>query len=375
MREAIERARLGHGRVEPNPMVGAVIVRDGQVIGRGHHGRFGGPHAEVEALNDCRQHSHNPAGATAYVTLEPCCHYGKQPPCAKALIEAGIKRVVIGMPDPYEPVAGGGVPMLREAGIEVEVGICREEAEHLAESYIKRNETGLPWVIAKWAQTLDGKTATRTGDSKWISNELSRQRVHEIRARVDAIIVGIGTALTDNPTLTARDVEIKRIARRVVIDPGLRLPSDCNLLKTLDQAPLTVAVDEKRFEDEPERLKAMVDLGVELLGLPAVLSSPDQEHPQLSLRPLLEHLSQTHQAMNVLMEGGANFTGAMLSQGLVDQVLAFIAPKVLGDSSALDAVVGMRSEHMADAQRIILRQVEQLDGDVLLDYRVLTTSQ
>lgn len=365
MREAIRLARLGEGLVEPNPMVGAVIVRDGEILARGYHGRYGGLHAEAEALRDCRERGIDPAGSTIYVTLEPCCHHGKQPPCAEAVINAGIKRVVIGMPDDFEPVAGGGVPMLQEAGIEVEVGVCRKEAEQLAEPYLKRGRTGMPWVIVKWAQTLDGKTATRTGDSKWISGEASRRRVHEVRARVDAIIVGIGTVRADNPTLTARDVEVKRIARRVVIDPRLSMPESCNLLNTLDQAPLTIAVDQQLFDDEPDRLKAMADKGVELLGLPTL----DNASNQLDLCPLLQHLSQTHRAMNVLTEGGAHLNGALLQQNLADQVLAFIAPKVVGDATALDAAAGLMCDKIADAKQLSLRSVEQLSDDVLLDFR------
>jgi diaminohydroxyphosphoribosylaminopyrimidine deaminase / 5-amino-6-(5-phosphoribosylamino)uracil reductase len=365
MREAIRLAKLGEGLVEPNPMVGAVIVRDGRVVAGGYHGRYGGLHAEAEALRDCKAKGIDPAGSTIYVTLEPCCHHGKQPPCAEAVINAGIKRVVIGMPDEFEPVAAGGVPMLRGAGIEVQVGVCRQEAEQLAEPYLKRGRTGLPWVIVKWAQTLDGKTATHTGDSKWISGEVSRRRVHEVRAKVDAIIVGIGTVRADDPTLTARDVEVKRIARRVVVDPRLSMPESCNLLNTPDQAPLTIAVDQKLFDDQHDRLKAFADKGVELLGLPAL----DGASNQLDLRPLLEHLGRTHQAMNILTEGGAHLSGALLKQGLADQVLAFIAPKVVGDANALSAVTGLTCERIADSTHLSLRSVEQLGGDVMLDLR------
>jgi diaminohydroxyphosphoribosylaminopyrimidine deaminase / 5-amino-6-(5-phosphoribosylamino)uracil reductase len=372
MREAIQLARQGQGHVEPNPMVGAVIVRDGQIIARGYHARFGDLHAEAQALKDCLDKGIDPADSTIYVTLEPCSHYGKQPPCAKAVIDAGIKRVVVGTLDPFEPVAGKGVPMLRDAGIEVEIGVCSDEAEQLAEPYIKRGRTGLPWVIVKWAQTLDGKTATHTGDSKWISNDLSRHRVHELRARVDAIIVGVGTARADNPTLTARDVEIKRTARRVVIDPTLSLPNPCNLLDTLDQAPLTLAVNQRLFDQAPDRLKAFADMGVELLGLPIL---PADANDQLDLRPLLEHLSQAHNAMNILTEGGAHLTGQLLSQGLADQLIAFVAPKVLGDPNALGAAIGTTKESIAQATPLSLRSVEQLGEDVLLDYRVKTRSQ
>lgn len=369
MREAIRLARGGEGRVEPNPMVGAVIVRGGEIVAGGYHARYGGPHAEAQALRECKEKGIDPAGATIYVTLEPCSHHGKQPPCAEALIRAGVRRVVIGMPDAFEPVAGRGVPRLRGAGLSVEVGVCREEAEQLAEAYRKRGRTGLPWTIVKWAQTLDGKTATRTGDSQWISNEQSRRRVHEIRARVDAIMVGIGTVRADDPTLTARGVEVKRIARRVVVDPHMSMPNPCKLLSTLDQAPLTVAISESLFDDEPERLKAFADLGVELIGLPMLAGSSDQ---QLDLRPLLEHLSVTYRAMNVLVEGGARLTGALFKQGLADQVLAFVAPKVVGDADALDVVIGMTCDCIADAAQLTLHSVERLGDDVMLDYRCAT---
>ncbi len=364
MCEALRLARLGQGHVEPNPMVGAVIVRDDKIIASGYHARFGSLHAEAQALLDCKQKNIDPAGSTIYVTLEPCSHYGKQPPCAKTVIQAGIKRVVVAIPDPFDPVAGNGIPMLQDAGLDVIVGVCADQAQRLAEPYIKRGRTGLPWVIVKWAQTLDGKTATHLGDSKWISNDLSRQRVHELRARVDAILIGVGTARADDPTLTARDVQIKRTARRVVVDPKLTLPNPCKLLSTLDQAPLTLAIDQRLFDTDADRLKAFADLGVELLGLPSYQDN------QLDLRPLLKHLSQTHNAMNILTEGGAHLTGQLLKQGLADQALAFVAPKVLGDPDALGAVVGMSHETIADAPRLSLYAVEKLDEDVLLDYRV-----
>ena len=370
MREAIALARNGLGRAEPNPMVGAVIVKDGQIVAGGYHQRYGGAHAEVNALNDCKSKGIDPAGFTMYVTLEPCSHFGKQPPCAKAVIDAGIKRVVIAMPDRFPPVDGKGIPMLRDAGVEVEVGVCQTEAEQLAEAYIKQSETNLPWTIIKWAQTLDGKTATRTGDSKWISNETSRQRVHEVRARVDAVMVGIGTVRADNPTLTARDVDIKRTARRVVVDPNLSLPNPCKLLDTLEQAPLTIAVDERLFDDEPDRLKAFAELGVELVGLPRLHNS-NTSH--LDLRPLLEHLHAAHQAMNVLVEGGTRLNSTLIEQGLADQIMVFIAPRVVGDANALGSVLGPPCDKIADAKALTLRSIEQLGEDVLLDYRLKTT--
>ena len=204
MRLAIELAAKGEGCVEPNPMVGCVIVRDGQIIGQGFHNQFGGPHAEINALSSIDSDAHDAAGATAYVTLEPCSHVGKTGPCCDALIESEIAKVVVACVDPNPLVSGQGIKRLRDAGIKVEIGLLESEARELIAPYLKRIETGKPWVIAKWAMTLDGKIATATGDSQWISNSDSRSIVHELRGKVDAIMVGIGTALADDPMLNAR---------------------------------------------------------------------------------------------------------------------------------------------------------------------------
>ncbi len=204
MRRALAEAGRGQGKVEPNPMVGAVLVRDGQLLGVGHHNRFGGPHAEVVALEATRAGGRSPVDATLYVTLEPCCHHGKTPPCTEALLDAGIRRVVAAMSDPFPRVAGGGLAQLRAAGIEVESGLLEAESRRLNAPYLKRLATGRPYVTAKWAMTLDGKTAVASGDSRWISSPRSRALVHELRGRMDAILVGIGTALADDPMLTAR---------------------------------------------------------------------------------------------------------------------------------------------------------------------------
>lgn len=224
MYQALALAEQGQGWVEPNPMVGCVLVKDGRELGRGYHQQFGGPHAEVNALEDAKKRSEEVCGATVYLTLEPCSHFGKTPPCADALIQAQVARVVVAMVDPDPRVSGRGIERLREAGIEVVVGVCQPQAQQLNEPFTKRVTTGLPWVIVKWASTLDGKVATHTGHSKWISSPASRKLVHDIRARVDAVMVGIGTVLVDDPQLTARGVAVKRVARRVVIDPELRMP-------------------------------------------------------------------------------------------------------------------------------------------------------
>lgn len=314
-------------------MVGAVLLRDGDIVAEGYHEKCGEAHAEVNALADAKAKGIDPRGLTMCVTLEPCSHHGKTPPCAEALIDAGIGRVVIAMQDPYHEVAGRGIAMLRDAGIEVEVGIKEAEAQRLNEAFIKRVTNGLPWVIVKWAQTLDGKTATATGHSQWISNEASRDRVHQIRGRMDAVMVGVGTAITDNPSLTARPADtshVLRTARRLVVDRSGRLPADAKML--LDNGPpVTVLKGDLR-----EELKQLAGEGV----------------------------------TNILVEGGATLVGAMLQANLVDQLLVFTAPKLVGDAAALPAVQGLVCETMDDALELSLIDVERLGDDVLLDYRV-----
>ena len=370
MRQALSLARRGQGRVEPNPMVGAVLVRDERIVAKGYHKRFGGPHAEIEVLRQCQRQGVTPAGGDWYVTLEPCCHQGKTGPCADALIEAGIQRVFVAMLDPNSMVAGKGIEQLRQAGIDVQVGVCQAQAQQLNEPYIKHMATGLPWVIAKWAQTLDGRIATAAGDSKWISNARSRRVVHQLRARVDAVVVGIGTVLADDPRLTARDVPVRRHARRVVIDPRLELPDCARLLersRSGDLAPpLTVAISDEVYKADSSRLVALQGRGVELIGLPMVGDGVSR----LDLRPLFKHLADTHAATNVLVEGGSKLFGAVLEQRLVDQVIAFVAPSLMGDAAAVPAVQGLTCQAIDQAQRLSLQTVKRLDDDVMLDYRV-----
>src|SRR5262245_52454147 len=241
MRRALELAERGRGAVEPNPLVGAVLVRDGALVGEGWHQRYGGPHAEVHALAAA-----GPAarGATLHVTLEPCCHPGKTPPCTDAVLAAGVARVVAAMSDPFPRVAGGGLARLRAAGLEVEVGLCEAEACRLNAPYLKLLSRGRPWVHAKWAMTLDGKMATRTGDSKWIRGGGSRRLVHELRGRVDAVVVGLGTALADDPALTARPPG-PRVATRVVLDGRGALPGDLQVVRTAPETPTLIATTER----------------------------------------------------------------------------------------------------------------------------------
>ncbi len=238
MSRALAEAERGRGAVEPNPMVGAVVVRDAKAVGVGHHERFGGPHAEVIALARAGGLAR---GATLYVTLEPCCHHGKTPPCTDAILKAKVARVVAAMRDPFPKVDGGGASRLRSAGVEVEVGLMAEESRRLNGPYLKRLATGLPYVTAKWAMTLDGKTAAASGDSRWISGPRSRALVHEVRGRMDAILIGIGTALADDPSLTARPPG-PRTPARVILDGSARLPLDSQLATTAREVPVLVAV-------------------------------------------------------------------------------------------------------------------------------------
>jgi diaminohydroxyphosphoribosylaminopyrimidine deaminase/5-amino-6-(5-phosphoribosylamino)uracil reductase len=366
MYQALALAQQGRGLVEPNPMVGCVLVKDGHELGRGYHEQFGGPHAEAHALQDAKRRGEDVQGATAYVTLEPCSHFGKTPPCADALVEAQVARVVIAMVDPHPRVSGQGIERLREAGIEVVVGVCQQQAQQLNEPFAKRATTGLPWVIVKWASTLDGKTATHTGQSKWISSPASRQLVHDFRARMDAVMVGVGTVLADDPQLTARGVEIKRVARRVVIDPELRTPPQSKLALGGEEGdpPITYGICNEVYNGPSQRVKDYTDQGIAFMPLPR------RENQYLDLEPLLRHLAEAHNATNVLVEGGAALIGSLLDQGLVDQVLVFVAPKLLGDERGTPAVTGQLRDHIDESTLLELRDVQRIEDDVLLDYRV-----
>jgi diaminohydroxyphosphoribosylaminopyrimidine deaminase/5-amino-6-(5-phosphoribosylamino)uracil reductase len=350
MRRALAEAERGRGAVEPNPLVGAVVVRDGRLVGFGHHARFGGPHAEIPALARAGAAAR---GATLYVTLEPCCHFGKTPPCTEAILAAGIARVVAAQRDPFPRVAGGGLARLRAAGLEVEVGLEAEAAAQLNAPYLKRLATGRPYVTAKWAMTLDGKTAAASGDSRWISSPRSRALVHEVRGRMDAIVVGIGTALADDPQLTARPPG-PRTAARVVLDSAGRLPLESRLAQTAHAAPVLVAVTERAPADRLERLSA---LGCTILPFPGTGPVP--------IPPLLDELGGRGMT-NVLVEGGGRVLGAFLDAGQVDAVDVFIAPTIEGGAPAFTPAQGAGQARMADALRLHRQQISVIDGDIRL---------
>jgi diaminohydroxyphosphoribosylaminopyrimidine deaminase/5-amino-6-(5-phosphoribosylamino)uracil reductase len=354
MRQALALAEKGRGGVEPNPLVGAVVERDGRIVGRGWHRRFGGPHAEVFALQEAGDAGR---GATLFVTLEPCCHHGKTPPCTDAVLRAGIARVVAAMTDPFPAVAGGGLAVLRAAGLAVEVGPGEDQARRLNAPYLTLLTQKRPHVHVKWAMTLDGKIATRSGDSKWISNEASRRRVHELRGRMDGILVGIGTALADDPQLTARPPG-PRTATRLVLDSHARLSPDSVLVRTARDTPTLVATT----ADLPaERAAALEAAGCEVLRLPSPGGKPD-------VAALLAELGRRRWT-NLLVEGGGEVLGSFRDAGLIDEVHVFIAPRLAGGAAAPGPVGGLGVDRIAEALSLGGWDVEELAGDVYLHGR------
>ena len=317
MARAIVLAQKGQGRVEPNPMVGSVIVRDSRVIGEGYHRRFGGPHAEVEALRACTV---SPGGSTVYVPLEPCCHFGKTPPCVDALIEAKVSRVVIGLIDPSPAASGRGIRRLRAAGIAVQTGVLAEEVGELLAPFLTGIRLGRPYVILKWAQSLDGKLTTPTGHSKWISCEASRRFVHRLRARVDAILVGSGTVLADDPMLTARGVPLRRVAIRVVLDSRLRISEKCHLVDTAGSTATLVMTTRARAKTP--KAKRLARSGVEVIACRT-------RRGRLVVEACLKEL-HNRGVTNLLVEGGPTILTTFFKAGVVDEALVFTAPTLIG---------------------------------------------
>ena len=340
LRRACELAALGVGWVSPNPPVGAVVVRDNEVIGEGWHAEVGAPHAEVAALADCRERGEDPAGTTVYVSLEPCAHQARQPPCTDALLAAGVARVVIGCDDPTEKASGRGPGILRDEGVEVVFadGAEAATARVLVQAFRKHAITGRPLVVIKSAISLDGFTATSGGDSKWISGPESRALVHRWRAEADAVAVGIGTALADDPLLTARDVEDSdgvRQPARVVFDSSARLPLDSALVRSIGEAPLFVVSEGGA---DPGRTEALRAAGAEVLEMAG-------EREQ-RLHDALAELGR-HGITSLLVEGGAELSGSFFGTGEVDELIVFIAPKVLGKGKPLAFWAGY--DHVGEA--------------------------
>lgn len=357
MRRALELARRGKGSVEPNPMVGCVVVRGGEEVGAGYHQRFGGPHAEVHALE--RFEPGDLHAASVYVTLEPCSHFGKTPPCADLLLKHKPARVVVAMEDPYPEVSGQGIARLREAGIHVEVGVLDSEARFLNAPYLKLLATKLPWVIAKWAMTLDGIVATHSGDSKWISNEASRAFVHRMRSEVDAILVGSETVLLDDPMLTARVPEEMgplRTPLRVVMDRRFRIPVGSKLVQTATQAGVLVVADQSSLDSNPQKMDQLQRMRCEILGIPSDFHDGSLEFALRSLG--------AKRLTNLLVEGGSQILGSLFDRQLVDQIDCFIAPKILGAHDARRPVCGKSRDWMNQAYHLDRSTWSEFDGDI-----------
>ena len=372
MQHAIGLALRGEGRVEPNPMVGAVLVDDQRMlIADGFHPQFGGPHAEVQALRSAGARAR---GATLYVTLEPCCHFGKTPPCTRAVIDAGVTKVIVGLRDPFPQVAGQGIAALRDAGIAVEAGLLEASIRQLNAPFLKLTETGLPYVHAKWAMTLDGKIAARTGASRWISGEASRAVVHRLRGRMDAILIGVKTALADDPLLTTRPPG-PRTATRIVLDSRARLPSGCNLLKSVAEGPVLVVVSPAARGEDVARLQAA---GAEPLLLPAE-AAPDatQDGAAAGRIPLPALLAELGKRCftNVLVEGGSELLGSFFDAGLIDEVHAFIAPKLLGGTAAKSPVGGVGLDAPSAFPQIDCPRIEFCGDDIYVHGRVSVHGQ
>lgn len=337
MRRALALAARGRGFVEPNPMVGAVLVRDGKLVGEGFHAKFGNAHAEIVAIQAAGDQSQN---ADLYVTLEPCCHHGKTPPCVDTIIRAGIRRVIVAMADPFPKVSGQGIAQLASAGVAIQVGLCEAESRRLNQPYLTLIELGRPYIHLKWAMSLDGKLATSSGDSKWISNEASRRLVHELRGRMDAIIVGAGTVRTDDPQLTARPAG-PRTPARIVLSSKPTLPAGCQILRSAAEAPVILA------SKEPGSIP----------GVEVVVAT--------SITVLASELGRRRMT-NVLVEGGAKVLGSFFDAGLVDEIHVFVAPKIIGGTNAPSPLGGIGVNHVADALQLSHCEIRFIDNDIYI---------
>jgi len=357
MQMALKLAARGIGQVEPNPAVGCVIVKDEKIIGTGWHKKFGQPHAEINALENCKTLAVNPKGSTMYITLEPCCHQGKTPPCTDAIIAAGITKVVIATTDPSTQVNGKGIEQLQRAAVEVEIGICENQAKLLNAPFIKFAKTGKCWVILKWAQSIDGKLAYPDGNNqRWISTEKSRKDAHKLRRRAQAILVGINTVLADDPLLTARPCKGKKLTR-IVLDRCLRVPLDCKLLDTADKADTLIFTSDKAAQTKPQITEQIIRKGAELLTCPDTTNNSN-------LHFLLDELSK-RSITQLLVEGGATLIASFLKENLADEICVYIAPKILGAQAKADITYPMTE--LTETLDLHCANIRHLGSDVCIN--------
>lgn len=381
MRRAIELAKLGTGHTNPNPLVGAVIVKDGVIIGEGYHHVYGDLHAERDALKDCREKNNDPAGATIYVTLEPCCHFGKQPPCTHAVKEAGISKVIIGSRDPNPLVSGKGTEYLRQNGIEVIEDFLREECDSINEIFFHYITTKTPFVALKYAMTMDGKIATKTGESKWISGEKSREHAHSLRNKYTCIMAGIRTVLADDPMLNCRILG-GRNPVRVICDSSLKIPLESNIVKTAKDIPTIVACTNDAAIDSKENInsntittdsrtntdgntitRADKIAALQKAGIEVFATDGDK----VDLKALMAYLAEK-KLDSVLIEGGGEINFSALKAGIVNKVYAYIAPQCFGGSAA-SPVGGTGIEKVCDSFKFKVTDTKMIDGDVLVEFK------
>lgn len=351
MKRVLRLAEKGRGRTSPNPMVGAILVKDSRAVGDGYHAKAGEPHAEIIALQKAEKEAKE---ATLYLNLEPCTHYGKTPPCAPAVIEAGVRRVVIGMKDPNPLVKGRGVEALKRAGLDVDVGILENECRRLNDAFCKYILNKEPFLILKVAATLDGKIATRKGESQWISGEASRRFVHRLRDQVDGVIVGIGTVLKDDPMLTAR-VKGAKYPYRIILDSRLRIPENAKVIEIFPSKTI-VATTELAPGEKVERLEKK---GVRVLIL-------DSKKGRVDLKPCLFKLGEMGM-MSLLVEGGSQLNGSFLDEGLIDKIFLFLSPKLIGDPQALGIFGGHGVPSLKEAIPLSGLKVKRIGEDLLLE--------
>jgi diaminohydroxyphosphoribosylaminopyrimidine deaminase/5-amino-6-(5-phosphoribosylamino)uracil reductase len=353
MQRAIELSKNGYGFVNPNPLVGSVLVKNGKIIGEGWHQNFGGPHAEINALNDTLT---NPDGSTLYVTLEPCNHYGKTPPCTDKIIECGISRVVIGMIDPNPLMNGQGVNSLKLAGIEVDVGVLETDIRKINEFYNKYIQTATPFIALKTAMTLDGKTATSRGKSKWISNKKSREWVHELRHRFAAVMVGVNTIISDNPLLTDRSKYlVKKNPIRIVVDSSGRIPLESKVLNTRVAKTLIALTDKAPSSVIDYLNKKKVD----------TIICP-KKNDRVDITYLVRELGERG-IDSILLEGGSTLNFSALQSGIIDKIYAFISPKLIGGDSAFTPVGGVGFESIKDAVSLNIDGIHRFNEDVMIE--------
>ncbi len=355
MRRALELAEQGAGRTNPNPMVGCVVVKDGRIISEGYHEAYGGFHAERSALLNCGE---DPSGADLYVTLEPCCHTGKTPPCTDIIIEKGIGRVFVGSLDPNPLVDGKGIRTLEEAGIFVETGILEEECRRLNEVFYHYITTGRPFVVMKYAMSLDGKIACATGDSRWVTGEAARAHVHGLRSRYMGIMAGIGTVLTDDPILTCR-IPGGVDPTRIICDSRLRIPGDSRIVKSAREVPTIVACSREAYESEraKDKIALLTESGIEII--------PTDEGFGVNLISLTEELGRRG-IDSVLLEGGGTLNSSALRDGIVDKVYAYISNKLIGGVDAPTPIGGIGADRMAEAVQLRDTEILTMEEDICI---------